>query len=139
MDIHQLEPRYFYESKKPLLRNWYAKCEFAYEKNVTHDWLLLRKEPVPGSFSKWSRQQERLLSDVERVPSVSELVWGITNYKAVRNVYLFSSMHVRTSTPTSPSYRVCIGYFDEEGFTVSDIPAPAQPDNLGITSCLKWK
>ncbi len=55
---------------------------------VSVKWIMLRKNPVPGSLHKdWDKQLE-MLSNVEYVSNASELLWGLAVYKRVRNTYL---------------------------------------------------
>jgi hypothetical protein len=50
-------------------------------------WLKLRKGPFPGSTGKsW------------HVPNDADVEWGITAYKAVRGIYLFPNVLVRTTS-----------------------------------------
>lgn len=91
----------------------YAKCAKPDEAN-TH-WIMLRKEPVPGSASKnWSEQQA-LLTETEATPNAAEVVWCLTTYRVVRGIYLLPNVSVRTSSFASDGQRVIVGNFDVTG------------------------
>ncbi len=76
-------------------------CEYEFVKQdqvVSVKWIMLRKNPVPGSLHKdWDKQLE-MLSNVEYVSNASELLWGLAVYKRVRNTYLLNMLRVRTSS-----------------------------------------
>ncbi len=91
----------------------YAK--FAKPDEADTHWIMLRKEPVPGSASKnWSEQQA-LLSEAEVTPNAAEVVWCLTAYRAVRGMYLLPNVSVRTSSLASEGQRVIVGNFDIKG------------------------
>ncbi len=95
---------------KPL-SGWYTerKERFSREGGVSIGWSLLRKNHVKNSTNTmWSEQLE-LLSEDEYVPSVSVMAWAITTYKEVRNILLFSDIHVRTASICSNGNHVDTG------------------------------
>jgi len=135
LDIRQLERNHFYSKEG----GWYANDgeTFAKSDKATCRWLMLRKEPVPDSTNKSWSEQKRLLSSLEAVPNAAEQVWGMTTYKAVRGVYLFPSMYVRTSSVDSGGARVRVGHFDEYGLYVHCWGDHGRYDSLGVSSSRK--
>jgi hypothetical protein len=116
LDIRKLERGHFYTKEG----GWYTADSEIFAKNdkATCRWLILRKEPVPGSTNKTWTEQEQVLSSFEVVPNAAEQVWGMTTYKAVRGVYLLPSVYVRTSSVDSYGDRVHVGRFGESGLIV---------------------
>jgi len=116
LEVRDLKRDYFYSKEG----GWYAnaKQKFAQNDKVETRWIMLRKEPVPESTSKNWTEQQALLSDVEITPNAAEVVWCVTTYKAIRNVYLLPSVYVRTSSLDSDGDRVYVGGFDAKGLYV---------------------
>ena len=135
LDIRELERSHFYTKEG----GWYANDSETFARNdkATCRWLILRKEPVPGSTNKTWNEQEKLLSEVEVVPNAAEMVWGMTAYKAVRGVYLLSSVYVRTSSVGSFGDRVGVGLFGEGGLGVHCWYDRDRYDLLGVSSSRK--
>lgn len=113
---------------------WYEGMEFDYKDTVKPGWLMLRKGPVPNSNGYNWHKQQKLLSEVERVPNLPEVAWGITIYHHVRRVYLLSDTYVRTSSIGPDGWPVVIGQFKDDSMAVlkwnPDDPEPnsANPD-----------
>lgn len=135
LDIRELERSHFYSKEG----GWYAADseKFARNDKATCRWLMIRKEPVPGSTNKKWSEQERMLSSLEVVPNAAEQVWGMTTYKAVRGVYLLPSIYVRTASVGSNGARVLVGRFVERGLNVSNWDDHARDDYLGVSSSRK--
>lgn len=116
LEVRDLNPSYFYTKTG----GWYAgDCEkFSRTNKAYVEWLGLRKCPVPDSTNKNWEQQKALLATGERVPNSAEVAWGITTYKAVRNIYLLKGVYVRTCSVSSVSSRVYLGYFGQDGLHV---------------------
>lgn len=76
-------------------------------------WIMLCKEPVPGSTSKYVSEQCPLLSDSEEIPNAHEVVWCMTMYTVIRNILLLQNMYVRTKSFHAASGRgIIIGVRD---------------------------
>lgn len=115
IEVRELKCEYFYSRSG----GWYSEQKFAHNDKVDTRWIMVRKKPVPESTSKtWDEQQE-LLSDVEVTPNVAEVVWAITTYKAVRDIYLLPNMYVRTSSLDLCGHRVNVGLCDVMGICVN--------------------
>lgn len=101
---------------------WYAESRqaFSREQKVTMKWLMLRKEPVPGSLGKTWKEQVALLSPVEYVPNAAEVEWAVTTYKAARNIFLLRHVYVRTSSVAAGGIHVGVGYFNAEGWSLEN-------------------
>ncbi len=115
LDIRSVNANFF-RSKGPEAGDcsWYDLVE---EKFATTDkaealaWIAIRKEPIEDSFSKnWSEQQA-LVADPLYVPNITEAVWALTTYKAIRHVYLLEDRYVRTSSVDMCGNHVQIGNF----------------------------
>lgn len=135
LDIRELERSHFYSKEG----GWYAADSETFARNdkATCRWLMLRKEPVPGSTSKTWDEQQKLLSSLEVTPNVAEQVWGMTTYKAVRGVYLLPSIYVRTSSVDSSGFRVNVGDFDGDGLGVGHWNDHVRSGHLGVSSSRK--
>ncbi len=136
LDIRNLNTAYFYSKTG----GWYseAKQTFASTDKTEVRWIALRKEAVPGSYSKNWEEQKVLLSGLELVPNAAEAVWCITAYKAVRNINLFRSTYVRTSSLDADGDRVHVGSFDEHGLNVSYCWDYNRYGNLGVSASRKF-
>jgi hypothetical protein len=135
LDIRELKREYLYTKEG----GWYAESseKFARDDKVTCRWLMLRKAPVPNSTSKTLSEQEQILSDLEVVPNVAEMVWGLTTYKTVRGVYLLPSLYVRTSSVDSYGYHVFVGLFDGDGLSVHIWSDGRRDGDVGVSSSRK--
>ena len=135
LDIRELDRGHFYSKEG----GWYAAESEAFARNdkATCRWLMLRKEPVPGSTSKTWDEQQKLLSSLEVTPNVADQVWGMTTYKAVRGVYLLPSVYVRTSSVDSGGGRVGVGFFVGGGLGVSVWSDLGRSVGLGVSSSRK--
>lgn len=133
LEIRDLRSDYFYSKKG----GWYAERAFARDDKADTRWIMLRKEPVPESTSKNWGEQQALLSDNEITPNAAEVVWCVTTYKAVRNVYLLPSIYVRTSSLDSDGHRVHVGYFVAEGLCVSSWHDDLRSGDIGLSAARK--
>jgi hypothetical protein len=124
---------YFYSKSG----GWYSDQKFARNDKADTRWIVVRKEPVPDSTSKTWSEQQALLSDVEVTPNAAEVVWVITTYKAVRDIYLLPNIYVRTSSVDSVGIRVYVGHFDDEGLDVYYWGDDDRPSTIGVSSARK--
>ncbi|MFA5359031.1 MAG: hypothetical protein WC310_04420 [Patescibacteria group bacterium] len=88
-------------------------------------WLALRKDGVPDSRFKTYKEQGRLLSFKEYVPSMGEVIWGIGTYFDVRGIRLMNEGYcVRTSSNPDgqPATHVRVGPYLESGMDVNYCP-----------------
>jgi len=136
LDIRELERRYFYSKEG----GWYSEPSEAFARNdkVTCRWLMLRKGPMPNSMSKTWSEQDQLISDIEVVPNAAEQVWGMTVYKAVRDIYLLPDVYVRTSSVGSDGDHVYVGCFDGGGFGVDRWDDDNRGGRIGVSSARKF-
>ena len=133
LEIRYLRSDYFYSKKG----GWYAEQAFARNDKADTRWSMLRKEPVPESTSKNWTEQQALLSDNEITPNAAELVWCVTTYKAIRNVYLLPSIYVRTSSLDSGGIRVIVGCFIAGGLDVSHWNDDDHDGRIGLSAARK--
>ena len=107
LEIRDLKSEYLYSKTG----GWYAESKETFSRNDKADtrWIMVRKEPVAESASETWDEQQALLTEVEVTPNAAEVVWVVTTYKAVRGVYLFPNVYVRTSSLGSGGYRVYVG------------------------------
>jgi hypothetical protein len=136
LDVRELNRNYFYSKEG----GWFANQTEAFARNekVTCRWLMLRKGIVPNSTSKTWGEQQNLLSDLETSPMAVEKIWGMTVYKAVRNVYLLGSLYARTSSVDSLGYHVLVGFFDGDGLYVFYWFGGYRFDVVGVSSSRKF-
>lgn len=132
LEIRDIKPGYFYTKTG----GWYSgeKEKFSRDEKVLVAWLGLRKKPVPDSISRDWDNQNLLLTKAERTPNSAETAWGITTYKAVRDIYLLNSVYVRTSSVVSVGGRVYLGDFGPPGFGVNDCWDGLCDSSLGLAS-----
>lgn len=135
LEIRNLKNGYFYSKDG----GWYAeqKQKFSHDDKVETKWYMIRKDIVPESTSKNLEEQQLLISDAETVPNSAEFTWAITTYKAVRDVYLFGGIYVRTSSLDAGGNRVIVGLFDDEGLCVGSYWDSHRPSNLGLSVARK--
>lgn len=130
LEVRDLKKDHFYSKEG----GWYAEQAFSQNDKVETSWIMLRKEPVPQSTSKNWNEQQALLSDDEVTLNVAEVTWCVTTYKAVRNIYLFPNVYVRTSSLDRDGYRVNVGYFGAKGLGVYSWHDDARSGELGVSS-----
>ncbi len=116
LEIRELNRDYFYAQG----RAWYEEFAFSQEKKVGPEWIMLRKEPAPRTFSKHWNDQLGTLTQNEAPATAVEVVWGLTTYKAVRDVYLLSSRIFTRTDDMVLSRRVNLGHFDEDGLRLNN-------------------
>jgi len=136
LGIRELNPEYFF----PKTRGWYysERERFSRDEKATTKWLKLRKDPFPGSAGKSWEEQIALLTDVEYVPNDAEVEWGVTAYKAVRDIYLLPNVLVRTASRDAVVRgHVYMGYFAEKGLHISGYWDSSKSVPLGIASARK--
>jgi len=133
LEVREMKSGYFYSKSG----GWYADQKFARNDRADTRWIMVRKEPVPDSTSKTWSEQQALLSEVEITPNAAEVVWAITVYKAVRDIYLLPNIYVRTSSIASDGYRVYVGYFDDKGLDVDYWYDDHRYSTIGVSSARK--
>lgn len=106
LEVRSLKPNYFYPKTG---EEWYEWDAFLHDDKAKTEWLSIRKAPVPNSVNlKWD-DQLRLLSKDEKLPNAGEISWFITTFYAVRHVWLFKRVYVRTSSCTSDFSQIDVG------------------------------
>ncbi len=133
LEVREMKSGYFYSKSG----GWYADQKFARNDKADTRWIMVRKEPVPGSTNKTWNEQQALLSDVEITPNAAEFVWAVTTYRAVRDVYLFGSIYARTFLVDSGGDRVYVGSFDDKGLNVYSWHGDNRHSNVGVSSARK--
>jgi hypothetical protein len=134
LDVRSLESKLFYSESG----GWYIDQKFAKNDKANCEWLAIRKDPVSNSTHKTWEEQLTLLSKEERVPNAGEMSWFITTYYKVRNVRLFESIYVRTSSVDSGGDHVNLGDFDDEGLGVNCWYGCSRDDDIGLASARKF-
>lgn len=133
LEIRTMKNGYFYSKDG----GWYADQNFSQKDKVETKWYMIRKNPAPESTSKNWEEQQPLISDAETVPNSAEFTWAITTYKAVRDVYLFGGIYVRTSSLVSVGNRVDVGSFDDKGLNVNAYWDSSRFSDLGLSVARK--
>ncbi|MBI2100657.1 MAG: hypothetical protein HYT47_01390 [Candidatus Vogelbacteria bacterium] len=136
LDVRAIKTDFFY----PKTAGWYLnkKQKFSHRDKVEPIWIALRKEPIADSFAKNWGEQNELIAAPMVVPNAAEAVWGLTTYKAVRDIYLLPNLYVRTSSLDSFGHRVGVGFFDAKGLDVSLWNDDYRYDRVGLSSARKF-
>ncbi len=119
---------------------WYAaeREKFSRDDKALPGWIALRKEPLPESLNKNWDQQMQLIAVPADIPNVAELVWGLTAYKVVRDIYLLPNGYVRTASVDSHANHVFAGDFDSTGLGVFNVQDEVSGSDLGISASRKF-
>jgi len=99
---------------------WYFNQKFFQEDKVETRWYIICKSSAPESIYKNWEEQEVLISNIETVPNAAEFTWAIIAYKAVRGVYLFSEISVRTLSLDLYGNHISIGKFSSKGLLITN-------------------
>ena len=133
LEVRELENKLFYSKTE----GWYAeeKQKFAQDDKVAcGEWLAIRKEAVPNSFSKTWNEQKDLITEDEHVPNAPTVSYAVTTYYKVRGIYLLRGKYVRTSSVSADGNHVGVGRFDGGGLVVSDCWVDHRHGDLGVSS-----
>jgi hypothetical protein len=103
-----------------------------------HCWIALRKEPVENSLSKDWPEQQVVVKEPMVIPNVAEVVWALTTYKAVRDIYLLENIYVCTNSVDSDGERMYIGHFNTDGLRVSNCWDYNRGYDLGVSASRKF-
>jgi hypothetical protein len=134
LDVREMESLHFYKKTG----GWHVDKKFAHEDKTSQGWLAIKKTPVSNSTSKNWNEQNKLLSERERVPNAAEMSWFITTYFEVRGARLFENVYVRTSSLDSDGNRVFVGRFDAKGLYVDSYWDDYRIGSLGLSSGRKF-
>lgn len=144
LQVYNLNSQLFY----PMAKSWYNGLQQLLSRETpikAGQWLAIRKEPHPHSCAKktWD-EQTALLSNVEYVPSVTEVAYAVTAYYKIRNIKLLYRPLVRTSSDVGTKVlneRVLIGAFYKPtncGLLIDlSLSDNARENNIGIASARK--
>jgi len=133
LEVRELDNKLFYSKTE----GWYSKDKekFAREDKVkAGEWLAVRKDEVPNSFSKTWKEQQDLITEDEYVPNAPEVSYAVTAYFKVRGIYLLRGKYVRTSSVDAGGGHVDVGNFDEDGLNVNNYYDDNRNDNIGVAS-----
>lgn len=136
LQVRDLDNQLFYSKTE----DWYAKDKekFAQTDVVkAGEWLAIRKDEVPYSFSKTWKEQQDLITEVEHIPNAPEVSYAVTAYFKVRGVYLLRGKYVITSSVDADGDHVSVGCFDEGGLSVSYCWDDIRDDDVGVSSARK--
>lgn len=134
LDVREIQSAHFYSKTG----REYADEKFARKDKTSFGWTAVKKTPISGSVSKTWNEQNKLLSAFEKVPNAADMSWFITTYFEVRDVRLFESSYVRTSSLDSDGDRVSVGRFDARGLFVSYYWDGSRSGILGLSSGRKF-
>jgi len=97
-------------------------------------WLMIRKQPYPGSrFKTWGFQQ-KILTKEEYIPSAAEVVYAFTTYHMVRGVCLLNNSYVRTSSVDEDNEHVIVGNNGADGINVCEFRDIEHVNYVGVSS-----
>ncbi len=126
-EVYNLKPGYFslnyniFDVKNSLPQN----------DEVKPRWIMIRKKPITDSTRKNWYQQQKLVSNLEIVPNTTEVVWAITTYKEVRDIYLLKG-YVRTSSINGNVDHGSVGGFNSEGLRIRNFSDEDTDGDLGL-------
>lgn len=129
LDVRKIWFAHFYSKTG----GWYDDQKFAHEDKTSFGWLAIKKTPVSNSTSKNWSEQNKLLSDDERVPNAAEMSWFITTYFQARSVRLFESVNVRTSSLDSDGDHVYVGDLGGKGLYLDYWHNDDRSGDLGLS------
>lgn len=136
LQVRELDNKVFFSKTE----GWYAndKEKFARDDVVNGgQWLAIRKEAVPNSFSKTWNEQQDLITEDEHVPNASEVSYAVTAYFKVRGICLLRGKYVRTSSVDADGGHVGVGDFDEDGLHVNGYWGAYRYASIGVSSSRK--
>lgn len=139
LDIRTISPQHVRVGS----RDWHASegkfCQgFSRNDRVLTTWLGLRKHPAIRSINRIWDAENPIISEVERVPNVAEVAWGLVSFQKVHRVYLLKRINVRTNSTSKGGFPVCIGHFGPEGMVVRCYWDNYPRIDLGLASVRKF-
>ena len=120
----------------PYINNWYGKEPFANECSEV-SWQLIRTTPVAESTLKtWDEQQE-LLDNNEKTPTVRTMVYAIIGHRLMTGIWLFERIRVRCSDVDSKGYHVdiysgCLDRLCPGGIEINHSPDDICDQHIGL-------
>ncbi|MDD3487486.1 MAG: hypothetical protein PHF35_03885 [Candidatus Moranbacteria bacterium] len=118
------------------------RADLVREEKLQVRWLMIRKKHISRSLGCSYKNMPKLISDLEYIPSVAEVIWELFIYKVIRNVWL--RRNLRTAVRINGSDILygdpCtnIRSSNENGI---ELDHPSQPDgysdDLGISPARK--
>ena len=132
MDIWEKQPGLFYYHEKP----WYSEEKFANLKQE-NGWWLVRKDPVPDSFSKTWFEQLELLEPDEIVPPATLLVHTLILHWMERGEKLFGEAYGRCRDLDLGGRRVRVGWFNDSGLHIDAGSNKYSHNSFGLASVLQ--
>jgi hypothetical protein len=136
LEVRELDNKLFYSKTE----GWWSESNQTFsreDKVACGEWLAIRKDEVPNSFSKTWKEQQDLLSEVEHVPNAPEVSYAVTAYFKVRGIYLLRGKYIRTSSVSAGGSHVVVGRFDEGGLIVNGCWGDDRYDLIGVASARK--
>ena len=130
LDIRgKVDRKLFYSHKG----SWYNQEDFAKDRGET-DWHLVRKTPVPDSFSKNWDEQQALLDTSEKIPSARVLIYTIIGQYLATGERLFENIALRTSSVDSGGDHISVDSFDQYGIGIDAGWDGSYGHDLGMSS-----
>ena len=86
-------------------KGWYAEDREKFAKTdvvKAGEWLAIRKEALPNSFSKNWDEQQNLITEAEYIPNAPEVSYATTAYFKVHGIYLLCHNCPRPDTRSHP-------------------------------------
>ncbi len=136
LEVRELENQLFYSKTE----GWYTNDSQKFAKTdmvKAGQWLAIRKEGYPNSFSKTWKEQKDLITEVEHVPNTSEVSYAVTAYFKIRGTYLLQGFYVRTSSVDAEGFHIYVGGFGGGGLDVDGSWDGGRSSGLGISSARK--
>lgn len=136
LEVWELDNKLFYSKTE----GWWSESNQTFsreDKVACGEWLAIRKDEVPNSFSKTWKEQQDLLGEDEHVPNAPEVSYAVTAYFKARDIYLLRGKYVRTSSVSADGDRVYVGLFDGGGLSVNDFWSGDRGSDIGVSSARK--
>jgi len=121
------DPKLFFHGS-----GWHKTERFANDQGKA-GWYLVRKTPVPDSFSKNWKKQQVLLKKSEEVPDTRVVVYAIISCYLATGERLFEKTYVHCRDGNFNN-RIYIGFFDCHGLLIGSSWESSQSDHLGLAS-----
>ncbi len=109
LEIRDLDSSLFYSGPN----SWYAHSnqKFSCDERVSVQWLVLGRDISQN-------EQEKFPPGTKFAHTTADICWGITSYKKVCNTWLFSHIHLKTSSRDAAGHCVSIGLLKTGGISV---------------------
>ena len=135
LEVREFDNKLF----SPEVEGWYSADNQTFsrdDKVVAGEWLAIRKEAGPNSFSKTGNGQQDLITEDKHVPNAPTASYAVTAYLKVRGIYLLCAQYVRTSSVSVDHHHVIVGYTKIGRLKIDHSDDDCRYGDVGILSAL---